>query len=385
MIKMMTAYTEEVDEAEDGIAEILEQIDLGALKKNSVGMVTCNLDFIHSGFIGELCKKLPFNIIGMSTLASANKYGHGTYAFSLTVLTSDDVLFETTMTNSLTIDNYQDEIKAAYSEAAGKLPGKPSLILTFFPFIKEVSGAILHKSLDSACERVPFWGSIASNLDGRFDKCTVFYNDKVDNAGLTMILMHGPVDPDFAVVSLPSENIGKNRGQITKSEGCLLQEINGISAQKYLETLGITVREDAPVITPLMVYYEGSTEPVALGMYAVNADGSFMCGGEMPEGAFIAIGEITPEGIRTTTTDGIDRLLKTNKRDGVLFLPCISRYLMLAPNQTDEFELINNEMKNGQLMPYMVGYAGGEICPVRDEAGILHNRFHNFTFTACIF
>ena len=56
MVKMITAYTEEVDEIEDGIAEILQQIDLGTLKKNNVGLITCHFDFIDSGFIEELCK-----------------------------------------------------------------------------------------------------------------------------------------------------------------------------------------------------------------------------------------------------------------------------------------------------------------------------------------
>jgi len=384
MIQMITAYTEEVDEVDDAIAEILKQINLDSLRKNSVGLATCHLDFIDSGFVAELSKKLPFSIIGMSTLASANKYGQSIYAFSLTVLTSDDVLFETAMTSSLNADNYQNELEAVYSAAAGKLPGQPSLILTFFPFINEVNGAILHKSLDTICKGVPFWGSIASNIDGRFDKCTVFHNGTVDKSGLAMILVHGQIDPEFIMVSLPSGNIGKNRGQVTKSDGCILYEINGITAQKYLETLGLIIREDAPIITPLMVYYEGSSEPVALGMYAVNADGSFLCGGEMPVGALIAIGEITPEGILETTRDGIDRLLKTNKRNAGLFLPCITRYLMLAPNQTDEFNLITDKVENGKVMPFMIGYSGGEICPIRDEAGVLRNRFHNYTFTACV-
>ena len=385
MIDMMTAYTEEVDELEDGIAEILGQIDLGSLKKSSVGMVTCHHDFIDSGFVGELRKKLPFDFIGMSTLASANKNGQSMYSLSLTVLSSDEVIFETCMCESLNAGNYKEGIKTVYSDTVKKLPGKPSLILSFFPFIKEVDGAILHKRLDEVCEGIPFWGSLASNVDGSFDNCYVFHNGKADKAGLAMILVHGPIDPEFIVVSLPSQNIGKNRGQITKSDGCTLNEINGMPAQKYLETLGITISPGAPIVTPLMVYYEGSTEPVALGMYSANADGSFLCGGEMPLGAQIAIGEITSERILASTGTGIERIISSKKRDGVLFLPCISRYLMLAPNQSDELALIIKEVDNGKLMPFMIGYSGGELCPVRDEAGVLRNRFHNYTFTACVF
>ncbi|MCL2007579.1 MAG: FIST C-terminal domain-containing protein [Treponema sp.] len=385
MIKMITAYTEEVDEIEDGIAELLGQLDTSALKKNSVGMVTCHLDFVNSGFVEALSSKLPFPFIGMTTLASANKYGQSMYALSLTVLTSDDITFETCISNALNATNYKEEIKAAYSNSAKKLPSEPSMILSFFPFIKEVDGALMHKSLDEICGGIPFWGSLGCNVDGSFENCAIFHTGKVNKAGLAMILVHGPIEPVFVDVSLPSEKIGKTRGQITKSEGSILMEINGIPAQKYLETLGIIVSEGAPIITPLMVYYEGSAEPVALGMYAVNKDGSFLCGGEMPVGAFIAIGEITGDGILSSTEEGIDKILNSGKRNGVLFLPCISRYLMLAPNQTDELALMIRKMENGNIMPFMIGYSGGELCPVPDEKGILRNRFHNYTFTACVF
>ena len=105
----------------------------------------------------------------------------------------------------------------------------------------------------------------------------------------------------------------------------------------------------------------------------------------MTKGASIAIGEITTEGVIASSSEGLDRTIKTNKRNGALFLPCISRYLMLAPNHSDEMNLITKKMENGKIMPFMVGYSGGELCPVRDEAGVLQNRFHNYTFTACVF
>ena len=222
MIKILTAYTEEVDELEDGLAEILGQIDLGSLKKNSVGLITCHVDFTLSGFVGELCKKLPFDLIGMTTMASANQYGQSMYALSLTVLTSDEVVFETAKTEPLNESNYQEKIKVVYSDAVKKLNGNPSLILTFFPFIKDVSGALMHRSFDEICGGVPFWGSLATNIDVSYERCYAFRNNEINKDGLAMILMHGPVDPDFIVVSLPAQNIRKNRGQITKSDGCML-------------------------------------------------------------------------------------------------------------------------------------------------------------------
>ena len=383
MIQMITAYTEEVDEVEDGLVEILGQINLESLKKNSVGLVTCHVDFINSGFIGELCKKLPFNIIGMTTMASANQYGRSMYALSLTVLTSDDALFETARIGPLDGASYRDTIKTAYQDSVKKLPGQPSLILAFFPYIQDLSGALIHKSFDEVCGGVPFWGSIATNVDVSYERCYAFSNNDVDKDSMAIVLIHGQVDPQFIVVSLPTQNIRKNRGHITDSDGCELKEINGISAINYFESLGVVVKKDASIITPLMVYYEGSPDPVALGIYKVNDDGSVLCGGDMPTGAAIAIGEITSEGILTSTGEGMDRVLNSTRRNGALLLPCVTRYITL-PDHNDEMELIANKMKSIGVMPYMVGYSGGEICPVSDENGVLQNRFHNFTFSACL-
>jgi hypothetical protein len=46
MVKAFTAYTQEVDDKEAAVAEILGKIDLKKLGKKSVGIVTCYSEFI---------------------------------------------------------------------------------------------------------------------------------------------------------------------------------------------------------------------------------------------------------------------------------------------------------------------------------------------------
>ena len=381
---MMTAYTEEVDEVEDALNEILGQIDMGALKKNTVGLITCHFDFLDIGFLDALCQKLPFDIIGMTTLASANSHGLSMYALSLTVLTSDDVVFETTMTGALNPDDYREKMETAYSGVTQKHSGSPAMIITFFPFFKEVSGAVMHHAFDEICGGVPFWGSLAADPDISYLHSKVFRNGNVSKDGMAMVLLYGQVNPEFIIVSIAKHDIRKDRGQITDSDGCILKEINGIPAVKYLENMGVFLMKDATITTPLMVYYEGSVEPVALGIYNLNDDGSLLCGGEMTKGASVAVGQISNEGILSTAKESLNSVLACGKRSGVLYLPCITRHVMLVPNHNAELELIAEKMENGRVMPYMVGYSGGEVCPVRDESGVLRNRFHQFTFSACV-
>jgi len=127
-----------------------------------------------------------------------------------------------------------------------------------------------------------------------------------------------------------------------------------------------------------------------LAIYAVNEDGSLSCGGEMTEGAVVAVGEITVGSVMASAEEALERVLGCGKRNGMLVLPCVSRYVMLSLDHNDEMAFVSEKISNGNpqgtpRMPFMMGYAGGEICPVRDKNGVLRNRFHNFTFSACVF
>jgi hypothetical protein len=64
-------------------------------------------------------------------------------------------------------------------------------------------------------------------------------------------------------------------------------------------------------------------------------------------------------------------------------LPCVTRYVMMAPNNDDEMKLVMKTV--GNALPHALCYSGGEICPIRDRDGRLHNHHHNYTFSACVF
>jgi hypothetical protein len=132
-----------------------------------------------------------------------------------------------------------------------------------------------------------------------------------------------------------------------------------------------------------MVDYGDGSKPVALAIYGMNADGSALLGGEAPQGAAFSLGEIDYEGIIETARLSLEQALKTGKKDGLLMLPCVSRYLMLAPRSEDEMKLVME--LTGDALPHTLFYSGGEICPIRDRDGKLHNHHHNYTFSACVF
>ncbi|MDR1965324.1 MAG: FIST C-terminal domain-containing protein [Synergistaceae bacterium] len=381
---MQTASTTEIDDIDDALAEILGQLDLEALGKNSVGILFSWYEFIETGVVGALCDRLPFDVIGMTTMASASGDDLGMYRLCLTVLSSDDVSFETEVTRPISLGNCKGEIEEAYGRARGKLPGDPSFIISFFPYVNDISGSDILKNFDKTCGGIPIWGSVASGMDMTYEHCRTLWKGGADKTVLAMLLVHGPVEPKFIVTSIPERNMRDSSAIITESEGCVLKKVNGMDFGKYLESIGLVMRVGKEATTiPLMVSYGDGSKPVALATYDMRDDGSVLCGGEIPQGSALVIGQIDSDGIIETAHSSMDALLDGDKRDGMLLLPCVTRYIMLAPKQEDELK-VATEAVGGQI-PYMMGYSGGEVCPVPGKDGKYHNHYHNYTFSACAF
>lgn len=379
MLRMLTAYTTEIDEIDDALEDIFKQINMGSLGKQSVGLICCHYEFVESGVVRALCERLPFDVIGMTTISMASKDYCGVYGLSLSVLTSDEAEFATSFTKPLSENDYDEKISDAYREACGRLPGAPAFIITFLPFTKKLSGSRLVNSFDKICDGIPIFGSVSFGTNAGYENSRTIWNGDAGEENLAMLLIHGAVRPEFSAISLPEHNIRENRAVVTESEGPLLKKVNNMLMSEYLESIGFAFHKGSP----LLVYYPGSVNPVALGMYAINSDGSALCGGEIPVGASIAIGEVNRAGVLETAAQSLDKIIGGDRKNGAFIFPCTARYFTLFPDKDEEMKIVS-ETLNG-MMPYILSYSGGEVCPVSSEDGKLHNRFHSFTFCSCVF
>lgn len=383
MIEMFTARTSEVDEIDEAVREIKSQIDFTALKKNSGGILFCHMDFVVSGLVEALCKALPFPVMGMTSMANADGHGYSLFELSLTVLTSDEVTFEVGMTENIDSGNYIAEIGRLCGGIREKADSDPALIIAFMPSIEDVSGYKVVAAMDSACGGLPIWGAISNTLNFTYEQVFTICNGRALRAGLAMLFVRGPVEPKFIVSSIPERNIANNRAIITKSDGAVLYEVNDLPVLEYLANIGLIINKENITTTPLMIYYDEAQEPVALGFYRLFEDGSLLTGGDMPLGTSFAVGSIDTQGIFESAERGLKKIEETADRQATLLLPCITRYIMLAPDQEAELRLIQERL-SATGKPFMMGYSGGEICPMPDANGMMRNRFHNYTFCACV-
>ncbi|WP_428897649.1 hypothetical protein Dip518_001440 [Parelusimicrobium proximum] len=385
MLKMYTAHTLEVDDPQIAIEELTKQIDTSKLLKNTIGVVTFHYDFGEAGLIEEISKRLPFEIIGMTTMAGADTSGHlGMYSLFLTVLTSDDVEFAAAMSVPLTSKNYKEAISDTYREARAKLPADPGFIMTFAPYMPDLSGADITVALDEAVGQIPCWGSLASGIGMVYEECRTTYNGKIEQYSLAMILFHGKINPEFIITSIPERNMRDSGGIVTASEGSVLKTINNMPLLDYLGQVGISITNENCTTLPFMVHYEGSKEPVAIGVYRLYDDGSALLGTQIPVGTKLVLSQIDTQGILETAKISVDKILASGKKNGIFMYPCVTRYIMQAPDQEGEMKLITEQLSASGI-PYILSYSGGEICPVRDNTGKLRNRFHNYSYSSVVF
>ena len=382
-MKLLNAWTMELDEPETAVSEILDQLDL---KKNamehSAGFITCSYDFVESGIVKAVCESLPFDVVGCTTLTNANNKEDGTMLFCLTVLTADDCRFSAAVTGSLPED-LEETIASAAQKAQDGLDHKAKMALAFLPMFG-VGGEVMLIALDKALEGTPIFGTVACDFDtANYSNSYVIFNGECFRECLSFLLISGNITPRFVMASTSEQNLRKQQAVITSSKECLLKEVNNMAAKDYFESIGLIAGNGIEGMSsiPFVVDYGDGTQPAARAIYGLNDDGSAVCGGIMPEGGTLYIGRMDVEDILLTAANSAKELLGTGSVSGIIMFPCLGRNMVLAVDPFAEIDAVKNTI--GDRLPWHLAYSGGECCPVCDKDGRMANRFHNFTFIGC--
>ncbi|MCL2688690.1 MAG: FIST C-terminal domain-containing protein [Chitinispirillia bacterium] len=384
MIKAFTAYTEEVDDKEAAVAEILGKIDLTKLGKKSVGIITCYSEFIDNGIVEALSNKLPFDVIGSTTMGNAACGGAGHLGLTLMVLTGGDVEFSAAVSGPLSKE--QDApLREMYEAASQKLRKDPVFIIAFMPLFYDVGGEVFLDILSNT-SGLPVFGTIAVDHTKDYHEAKVIYNGKAYKDSLSMVIVSGEVSPKFLIASLSDERALKQNAIITGSQGNILKEVNGIPAVQYMESLGLTKdgQIEGPSTIPFIVDYNDGTKPVVRAIFAQTPEGYAVCGGAMPVNSTLSIGALDYNDVMETSHKIINDVIEglSSRGSALLLFSCVGRNYALGVRTGDEMEKVNRLLND--KIPFMMAYSGGEICPLYDRGDKLKNRFHNDTIIACL-
>lgn len=301
MIKTFSAFTHEIDDVDAAVAEVLQQLDLEGENKlltHTVGIVSCFADYVESGVWKALCEKLPFEILGTTTIENMVNGEIGETMLALLVLTSDELVFATASSAPITAEE-PEALRELYQSALSKLPGKPSLMLSFAPLLSNFGSDFYVDCMRDISENVPDFGTLAVDHNADYHDAQVLLNGDSWRDRFAILLVHGPIQPRFFVGSISEDRVFAEKGVVTASMGNQLQTVNGMLAIDFLQSLGLSKNEEGGITGintfPIIVDYNDGTTPVARAMFAMTPDGYAVCGGNIPVGATLSIGSFDAE------------------------------------------------------------------------------------------
>ena len=385
IMRMLNAHTFELDDPSVAVSEILSQLDIpNNLLSNSVGIITCSYDFIETGMVEEICRALPFETVGCTTLTNACNDQSGTMLLCLSVLTADDCEFSTAISQPIA-DKLNEIPQQAYGSAVSAHSEPVKLIFAFLPMVEQISGEFMLNALDEASLGVPIFGTIACDFDtAHYSNSFTIHNSSCTRDCISLLLVSGNVNPRFIVTPTSQQNLHKQQAIITSSDGSILKGVNGMSAGEYFASIGMIQGNGFEAVSsvPFVINYNDGSPPVARAIYSLNEeDGSVACGGVMPTGATLSIGRMDVEDILSTAENSMSSLMDSNDLNGIFTFPCMGRNMVLGMDDPMA-EIKVTQKAVGLDIPLHLAYSGGEVCPTYFEAGTV-NRYHNFTFIAC--
>ncbi|MCL1971967.1 MAG: FIST C-terminal domain-containing protein [Endomicrobia bacterium] len=384
MIKSYSAFTNEIDNVELAVSEILEQLEPEKnCLKSTVAVVLCYHEFATNGIVAELYKKLKFPIIGTTTTAISTNRGFGQLDFSILMITSDDVVFTAACSPSLE-NGLEKPFEQMYKNALSGHAETPKLILSAAPLMLKYAGDNYVDALNKVSGGVPNFGTLAIDNTVNYLDSYVVFNDKVGRDFYGIIAASGNINPKFIYASFSPEYIFSQTATITKSDGNIVKEVNGCSILKYMEKMGLAENgkiKDVLHSIPFILDYGGEGVPVSRVLLSWSEDGHGICGGLIPEGTKFNLGMWDKKDVLGTTVRTIENILQTENISTLILHSCLARSYALGTEILSETEIVNKTID--KRIPYIFGYSGGEVCPVRNAANA--NSFHNNTVIACVF
>lgn len=381
MIRMLTAYTYEADSVEYALEEILSMLKLDEnLLKNAAGILFCHTDFVETGVAQEVSRKLPFDVIGCVTLSSAVQEDCGLTFLSVAVITSDEAQIE-----AFELDINSPELFNGYKISDKHRDERPKMVLPLIPTNTSAKSQLWLSSLSEAVQGAPIFGGLSFDYSDEFESCYTIINGEISRNKIVSLAFFGDFRPKFRVVNILESSKSSFNCTITKSQDSVVNEVDGKNLRQYLLDIGLIDLSASmnTISVPFIVDYNDGTKPVARALYGITEEGYGNFSADMPEGSSVYISTMSVSDVSDITNIAIETINGLEDVNGILMLPCATHYMFMGADVERHVGVIKKKLN--QHTPYLMAYVGGEFCPMYDEEGEIHNKYHAFSFITCTF
>ena len=386
MFKMVVGHSDDLDPG-DAAAEALDQC------ADALDGIKPQASLLFSAF-DEDCERMVaavnqahpgIQLVGCTTageMSSVLGFQEDTVTLCLLALDSVD------MTAGVGKDASGDPLaacKEAVAQAKAKTTKDPTLCITTPDHVAAAEGDIVTRLLEILGGGISILGGASGDSGQEIGPTThQFCCNQVLRDSVPVLLFSGPLDYATGVAT-GWKPLGKV-GRVTKSDGNLVQEIDGQPALRFYQSyLGADATSgDTHMAIPLAVYEEDGGDFYLRAPIAYDEDtGSATFLGSVPEGASVQFSVASPENILEGTEESLTRALSAypglSEPEAALVFSCAARKMLLGTRTSKELDLVRSRL--GDHVPVCGFYAFGEIAPV-GSAEI--SRFHNETFVTLL-
>ena len=392
----MQSYVITITEADDAalaLNELEAQLSGIRLLENTVGIVSVNPEYIHSGIYGVVAKTVPFPLVGMTTLAQTVNGKTGMFLFSILVLTSDACEFSYEISGVIPQKGDVTELtRDCYNAAASKLAGNVKLALLYAPFMEYRCSGDYIQAISDIDERVPVFGSLANaDMENLFADLKTICGGGYFNDRLVMLLISGDISPEFYIGSVTKEAvIMPDIGEVTESRGNHVIKINGMNADKFFEEIDFFVGDarNQGLLTSIFIVDKKDeagniVSSTSRGILSME-DGVIVFGGNVPAGSVLSVATTTQDMVLATAKNVTAQIKEKHDGKTILMYSCIGRRYSCLDEPMKEYEVLGGQLADSGFN-YLASCSCGEICPTSATESKAHNIEHNQALIACVF
>ena len=379
-MKIVTAFTEEADLADEAIAQLTAQIKPEEnLLSHSLGIVHCHPDFFEGDTLKEITGAFNFPLVGCVSGAISGTEELSGQGLSLTVLSSDEACFTTAHSGKITGENLDEEVAKLYAFLTRGQTEKPALLLLYTPFWMEVSPDHVLVSLGRQAENVPVFGSLGLSFKGGYPDSYPLYGGEPLTNGVVLAAVFTKEKPRFYSASFKYDRIMRLNDPVTATDGKILISIGGKTFREYMETNGLGTGENLPYF-----FYGPEGSEILRFCVTVTPDGSGVFAGEVPVNAAIGVCTwVSKEDVVETAAELISQVSgECGEMSGCLIYSCMARRILLGADKNVELQAIRKHIGD---RVFTFAYCGGEMFPQFLENGKIINQLQNDTLIVCVF
>jgi hypothetical protein len=389
-MKVIVTRTYEPDDKESALNILTKQIkEAGPLKKNTYGMMFCHYEFVLSGTAEYIAQNLPFPVIGSSTTLagfstdkeSGDSYDKGQFRLVLVVISGDDIEFTPVLSEPITPNLSADEIcKNTFDNI-----GKQKLGIIILPHIIITDPEKLLDAVTACTNAQLFGGTAVDDSPTYIENCFVIANGKAYRDRVVTLFINGNIDPHFASIVVKEDEPSVITAIITESKGNEIISIDGRPVTEFLTRNGLYLTESKAdaLNAAVMIVDDGDGDTYGRSMMFLTPDDHLFVGGSVTTGATVSIEKFTTKNVLDASTFLTRKMLPEYPDTHFAFVSsCESRHILLGSHTFDGENMLRRELGD---IPFVLAYAGGEICPSpasTPEKPI--NRVFNQSYCICL-